>query len=249
MNLILPICPAKTGQLTRRPRPTVSISYVKPRKTCNNSKPALHWRQDVPFRRCSAVPVGDDPDRRPARFPARPEHGRLGRMGRIAGPQPGFSHPLGTDLAGGFAGPRPFPPPPAPAGPRMAGGRGLRAVRLHQRHAAGWSAASTSATCGAASPRPPSVGYWMGQPYRRPGTDDGRAARRPAVRVRRTAAAPPRGGLPAAQRALQGRCWPRSASTRRAWRASICASTASGPITCCSPCCAPTTMQLLRTTR
>ena len=76
-------------------------------------------------------------------------------MGRIAGPQPGFSHAVGTDLARGFAGPRPFSPPAAPAGPRMAGGRSLRAVRLHQRHAAGWSAASTSATSGAASPRPP----------------------------------------------------------------------------------------------
>ncbi len=39
----------------------------------------------------------------------------------------------------------------------------------------------------------------------RPGADDRRAARHPAIRVRRSAPAPARSRLPAAQRALQGR--------------------------------------------
>src|SRR5437762_12665576 len=81
--------------------------------------------QDVSFCRCPIVAVGDDQNPRAARVFARSDHGRLGRMGRIAGPQPDLSHTLGTDLARGFAGPRPFPPPAAPAGTRMAGGRGL----------------------------------------------------------------------------------------------------------------------------
>jgi ribosomal-protein-alanine N-acetyltransferase len=49
-----------------------------------------------------------------------------------------------------------------------------------------------------------SVGYWMGQPYAGQGLMTDALARHPAVRVRRAAPAPARGGLPAAQRAVQG---------------------------------------------
>ena len=126
-------------------------------------------------------------------------------MGRIARPQPRFPDAVGADLARGFARPRPFPPPPAPAGARMAGGRGLRVVRLHRttrrRLVGGINLSNVRRGVAQAA----SVGYWMGQPYAGQGLDDRRAARHPAVRVRRAAAAPPRGGLPAAQRALQGR--------------------------------------------
>src|SRR5829696_5052948 len=78
--------------------------------------------QDVPLCRCPIVAVGDDQNRRPAGIFAGSDHGRLGRMGGTAGPQPGLSHTLGTDLAGGFPWPRPLPPSPAPAGPGMAVG-------------------------------------------------------------------------------------------------------------------------------
>src|SRR5580704_7850019 len=125
--------PFQDGRPVPGARRTVSISYVKPRKTCNNSRPNVTIDQDVPFRRCPFVIVGNDPDLREARVFARPDNGRLGGMGRIASPQPGLSHTVGTYLARGFAGPRPFPPPAAPAGARMAVRRGLRAVRLHQR--------------------------------------------------------------------------------------------------------------------
>src|SRR5258708_7706953 len=85
-----------------------------------------------------------------------------------------------------------------------------------------------------------SVGYWMGQPYAGQGlmTDALRAVL-PFVfdelRLHRLE--------PACRTTSRPRpCWPRSASTRRAWRASTCGSTAIGRTICCSPCCAPTTM-------
>ena len=152
------------------------------------------------------------------------------------------SHAVGTDLAGQFAGPRSLPPPPAPAGARMARGRGLRPVRLPQRSpppGRRHQPQQRAPRC-----RPGGFGRLLDGPALcRPGADDGRAARAPALRVRRAAPAPARGRLPAAQRARPRPCWPRSASTRKGWRASICGSTANGPTICCSRCCVPTTIQ------
>src|SRR5882757_4851038 len=184
-------------------RRRVSISYVKPRKTCNNSRPNVTIDQDVPFRRCPPVAVGNDPDLRAAGVFARSDNGRLGRMGRTAGPQPGLSHTVGTHLARGFPGSRPLPTPAAPTGARMAVRRGLRTVRLHQRG----PAAGRRHQPQQRSPRrrPGGLGRLLDGPALcRAGADDGRLARRPALRLRRPQAAPPRGRLPAAQRALQG---------------------------------------------
>ena len=98
-------------------------------------------------------------------------------MGRIAGPQPGLSHAVGTDLARGFAGPRPFPPPAAPAGPRMAGGRGLRPVRLPQRQAPAGRRHQPQQR--APRRRPGGLGRLLDGPALcRPGADDRRACAR-----------------------------------------------------------------------
>ena len=98
-------------------------------------------------------------------------------MGRTAGPQPGLSHTLGTDLARGFAGPRPFPPPPAPAGPRMAVGRGLWPVRLHQRGPAAGRRHQPQQR--PPRRRPGRLGRLLDGPALcRPGADDRRLARR-----------------------------------------------------------------------
>src|SRR6266850_2744468 len=125
-------------------------------------------------------------------------------MGRAQGPQPGLSHTVGTDLARGFAGPRPFPSPAAPAGARMAVRRGLWAVRLHQR---GQAAGRRHQPQQRPTRRRPGGirGLLDGPALCRAGLDDRRLARRSAVRLRRAQAAPSRGGLPAAQRAVQGR--------------------------------------------
>ena len=86
-----------------------------------------------------------------------------------------------------------------------------------------------------------SVGYWMGQPYAGQGLmTDALRATLPFVfdELACTGWKPPACRTTSPRR----RCWPRSASTRKGWRGNICGSTANGPTTCCSPCCAPTTM-------
>ena len=161
-------------------------------------------------------------------------------MGRTARPQPRLPDAVGADLARRFAGPRPFPPPPAPADPRMARGRGLRPVRLPERQAPAGRRHQSQQR--APRRRPGGLGRLLDGPALcRPGADDRRAARDRCPSCSTSCACT--GSRPPACRTTSPprACWPRSASTRKAWRGSICGSTASGPTTCCSPCCAPTT--------
>ena len=177
-----------------------------------------------------------------ARLFARADHGGLGRNGPSCGPAAA-----------------PFSRPGSRPGPTIRWAATISAAACASRSANGGRARPTA--CSSSQRQAPAGRRHQSQqraPRRRPGrlgrlldgpalcragADDRRAARDAALRVRRAAPAPARGRLPAAQRALQGACWPRSASTRKGWRASICGSTASGPTTCCSPCCAPTTMR------
>ena len=72
-----------------------------------------------------------------------------------------------------------------------------------------------------------SLGYWIGERYARQGymTEGLRPGAR--LRLRAPAAAPRRGGLPAAQRGRAAACCSRPASARKATRGNISASTAS----------------------
>src|SRR5260370_16648736 len=173
--------PAISSQSIVAPaRPTASISYVKPRKTCNNSSHTATITPNVPFRRCPSLPIGDDPHRRPPRLFARADHGGLGGMGRVARPQSHLSHAVGTHLARRFARPRPFPPPAAPAGARMARRRGLPPVLLPPRTSPPGRRHQPQQR--APRRRPGGLGRLLDGPAAcRPGPDERRVARGPAV--------------------------------------------------------------------
>ena len=136
-------------------------------------------------------------------------------MGRAARPQPGFPDAVGADLAGRFAGPRPFPPPAAPAGPRMAGRRGLWLLRVPQRQAPAGRRHQSQQR--APRRRPGGLGRLLDGPALcRAGADDRRRCARccPSCSTSCgcTGSRPPACRTTSRPRA----CWPRSASTRRA---------------------------------
>ena len=156
------------------------------------------------------------------------------RMGGAARGEPRFPHAVGADLAGRRSDPRRVPAPHQALCRGSADRPGLRLPDRPQfRRRAG---------------RRPDAGQYP--PRRRPGRQprlldgpavraprlhDGGGARRHSVRLRHAAAASPRSGLHSDQCRLDPAFGENRLRRAKAMRGNICASTASGRITCSMP--------------